>query len=97
MNRFIRNAVVISVMCLGIVTAVELRPVVAADEKQAVLAADAAFLQSIAKDNKAAVDKLLEPDFLWVDTNANQQNFAAATQFSSPNDFVARTYVQLLR
>jgi len=80
MNRFIRNAVVIGVVCFGIVAAVELRPVVAADEKQAVLAADAAFLQAIAKGNKAAVDKLLEPDFMWVDANANQWTRAEVLQ-----------------
>ena len=80
MNRFIRNAVVIGVVCFGIVAAVELRPVAAADEKQAVLATDATFLQAIAKGNKAAVDKLLEPDFTWVDSNANKQTRAQVLQ-----------------
>ena len=80
MNRFIRNAVVIGVVCFGIVAAVELRPVAAADEKQAVLATDATFLQAIAKGNKAEVDKLLEPDFMWVDANANQWTRAEVLQ-----------------
>ena len=74
MNRFIRNAVVIGVVIFGIVAAVEPGRVAAADENQAVLAADTAFLQAIAKGDKAALGKLLEPDFLWVDTDANQYN-----------------------
>ncbi len=84
MNCYVRNAVVVGIVCFGIVALVELRPVVAADEQQAVLAADAAFLQAIAKGNKAAVGNLLEPDFLWVDTNANQQNRAQVLQKLPP-------------
>lgn len=80
MNRFIRNAVVIGAMCFGIATAVELRPVAAADETQAVLAADAAFLQAIAKGDKAAVGKLLEADFTWTDSHANKQTRAQVLQ-----------------
>ena len=84
MNRFIRNTVIICVACFGMLAAVEIRPVFAAGEEQAVLAADAAFLQAIAKGNKAAVDKLLDPDFLWVDTNSNQQNRAQVLQKFPP-------------
>jgi hypothetical protein len=84
MNRFIRNLVIIAVVCLGIAATVEIRPVFAADEEQAVLAADAAFLQAIAKSDKAAMEKLLEPDFLWVDTNSNQWNRAQVLQKFPP-------------
>ncbi len=80
MNRSIRNAVVIGVVCFSIVTTAGPRPAAAADEKQAVLAADAAFLQAIAKGAKAALDKLLEPDLLWVDADANQHNRAEVLQ-----------------
>ena len=84
MNRFIRNAVVIGVVWFGIVGAVELRPIAAADDSQAALAADAAFLQAIAKNDKVSVEKALEPDFLWVDANANQWTRAEVLQKFPP-------------
>src|ERR1035437_2724156 len=84
MNCFIRNSVIIGIVCLGIAALSESRPVFAAGEEQAVLTADAAFLQAIAKGDKAAVGKLLEPEFLWVDTNSNQWNRAQVLQKFPP-------------
>lgn len=84
MKRFIGNSIIIGIVCLGIAALGEARPVFAAGEEQAVLAADAAFLQAIAKDDKAAVGKLLEPDYLWVDTNSNQWNRAQVLQKFPP-------------
>jgi hypothetical protein len=80
MNRFIRNAVVMGVVFFGIMAAVESRRVAAADENQAVMAADAAFLQAAAQGDKAALEKLLDPDFFLVDTDANQYNRAEVLQ-----------------
>ena len=84
MKRFVRNTVIIGVMCFTIASVGEFRSVAAADDSQAALAADAAFLQAIAKNDKAAVEKALEPDFLWVDANANQWTRAEVLQKFPP-------------
>jgi len=84
MNLCIRNAIVIGVVCFGIAALAELRPVVAADEEQAVRQADRAFVSAAAKNDKASLDKLLEPDFSWVDANSNEWTRAQALQNLPP-------------
>jgi hypothetical protein len=62
------RAFAVAVTCLGIATFLTLRPpVVAASDEQAALDADRNFVASVAKDDKAAAEKLLDADFSWTD------------------------------
>jgi hypothetical protein len=52
------------------------RPVSASGDEQAVLQADKAFLQAIGKADKNAVERLLDPDFTWIDSSGKSQSRA---------------------
>lgn len=50
----------------------------AVETNQAVVDADHAFVQALGKGDKAAVGKLLDPDFVWTDTQGNTVSKPAA-------------------
>ncbi|MBZ5541530.1 MAG: nuclear transport factor 2 family protein [Acidobacteriia bacterium] len=52
----------------GLVAALLAQPAVAAGEDQAVLQADRALVQALAKADQAAADKLLDAEFTWTDS-----------------------------
>jgi hypothetical protein len=66
MNRFMRNLLAVGMACAGLIAVLESRPVAAADD--AVVTADKAVVEALAKGDKAAADKWLDPDFSWIDS-----------------------------
>jgi hypothetical protein len=61
------------------------RPVSASGDEPAVLQADKAFLQAIGKADKNAVERLLDPDFTWIDSLGKSQTRAQVLQnFPAP-------------
>ena len=71
------------------------RRALASETTQAVVDADHAFVQALAKDDKAAVAKLLDPNFTWTDTQGKTVSKAEALRelpsFSSGNPADAET------
>jgi hypothetical protein len=72
MRRFARYAVAIGIL-FGIFTAMTRNQVAAAGDDEAVLQADHAFVQAIAKSDKASLGKLLDADFAWTDSEGKTQ------------------------
>jgi hypothetical protein len=66
MKRFITDALVTGVVCVGAVAALSCR-LAAADD--AVVLADRAVVQALEKGDKAAENRLLDADFTWIDTD----------------------------
>src|ERR1700704_3024045 len=59
------------VLAMATAIAPTIGQVAVADEDQAALQADLDFAQAVAKSDKAAVDKLLDNDFTWTDSEGN--------------------------
>jgi hypothetical protein len=68
MKRFVANALVIGVLCAAAMAALTSRPVAAADDDEAVVQSDHAFVAAVGKADKAAIGKLLDANFLWTDS-----------------------------
>jgi len=77
MKRFLTIAFMIAILCCGTLAALTSRPVAAADveknDEQAVLRADHALLQGIAKADKSGTGKLLDADLIWTDSQGKSQ------------------------
>lgn len=84
MKHFVRINFVIALLCGGMLAALTSRPVAAAeDEKndvQAVLRADHALLQAIAKADKSETGKLLDADLIWTDSQGKSETKAEVLQ-----------------
>jgi hypothetical protein len=69
MKRCITNALVIGVVFVGILVAMVGTPVAAqtpqVTDRQAILFAEQAYQEAVAKGDKAAIEKLLDKDFEW--------------------------------
>jgi uncharacterized protein DUF4440 len=66
MRRLMMGAIVGVIVCGGIVVARSAKPAAAAAD-DAVVQADHALVQAFEKGDKAAAEKLLDPDFTWID------------------------------
>ena len=73
MRRFATHALVIAIVCGGILAALTSRLVTAADDEQTVLQADHALLQAIGKADKTGMGKLLDADLIWTDSQGKSQ------------------------
>lgn len=66
MNRLVKNFIVSGLACAGILAGLHCAPAMAADD--AVVTADKAVVAALAKGDKAAANKWLDPDFSWIDS-----------------------------
>ncbi len=66
MNRLVRNIFSTGLACVGLVAAFTAVPARAADD--AVVTADKAVVAALAKGDKVAANKWLDPDFSWIDS-----------------------------
>jgi len=66
MKHLVRNLVVVGIACVGLTAVVASRPGSVAQDP--VLSADKAVEAALAKGDKTAADKLLDPDFTWIDS-----------------------------
>ncbi len=80
MRRLVQRALAIGVLSGGTLAVLLSKPVVAADDDQAVLQADQAFVQAMGKVDTKGVDKVLDADFTWTDAEGNTQSRAQFLQ-----------------
>jgi len=66
MNRKVRNALAVGIAWVGLMATLASRPAAAADD--AVVTADKAVMAALAKGDKLAANKWLDPDFTWIDS-----------------------------
>jgi len=66
MNRLVRNIFSTGLACVGLMAAFAGVPARAADD--AVVTADKAVVAALAKGDKVAANKWLDPDFSWIDS-----------------------------
>ena len=66
MNRNVRNVFVVGMAWAGSIATLASRPAAAADD--AVVTADKAVVAALAKGDKVAANKWLDPDFTWIDS-----------------------------
>src|SRR5665213_533126 len=66
MNRLVRNFIATGMACIGLMAAFAAVPARAEDD--AVVTADKAVVAALAKGDKAAAEKWLDPDFSWIDS-----------------------------
>ncbi|HEX3371510.1 MAG TPA: hypothetical protein VHS08_03270 [Candidatus Acidoferrales bacterium] len=66
MNHLVRKFIVSGLACAGLVAGLHCAPAIAADD--AVVTADKAVVAALAKGDKAAANKWLDPDFSWIDS-----------------------------
>jgi hypothetical protein len=71
MRRFAKNVLVSGVLLGAILVAMARNRVAAAGAEDAVIQADHAFVQAVAKSDKASLGKLLDADFTWTDSEGN--------------------------
>jgi hypothetical protein len=71
LSRFVTNALVVALACAGLFAVLTSKVVAAVDngkyDEKAVLQADHSLVQAVAKEDKKAVDRLLDADFTWTD------------------------------
>jgi ketosteroid isomerase-like protein len=102
MKRLITYALAAGIVYGGIMATLESKPVAAAGEGQAVLQADHALVQAIAKGDKAAADALLDADFTWTDragkTRTKAEIVPNLTSLAAENDadVKVRDYEQVI-
>src|SRR5712691_13565027 len=65
MNRKVRDGLAVGLAWVGLMATLACRPAAAADD--AVVAADKAVVAALAKGDKVAANKWLDPDFTWID------------------------------
>ncbi|MBZ5701764.1 MAG: DUF4440 domain-containing protein [Acidobacteriia bacterium] len=80
MKRFVSSAFFAAIFGTALVAVLPSGTVVAAGESQAVLQADHALLQAIAKDDAAAAGALLDADFTWTDRTGKTRTRAEILQ-----------------
>ena len=73
MKQFVTSALLIGALCVGMAAVLTSRPVAAADDEQTVLQADHTLLQAIGKADKTGMDKLLDADLIWIDSQGKSQ------------------------
>ena len=66
MNRLVRNFISTGIACVGLMAASACMPARAAED--AVVTADQAVVAALAKGDKVAANKWLDPDFSWIDS-----------------------------
>src|SRR5882724_1295970 len=66
MNRNVRNVLIVGTAWAGSIATLASRPAAAADD--AVVTADKAVVAALAKGDKVAANKWLDPDFTWIDS-----------------------------
>jgi len=102
MKRFVSFVFFAAIFGAAVVAVLPSRTVVAAGEGQAVLQADHALLQAIAKGDKAAADALLDADFTWTDRTGKTRTKAEilpdlpALAAESDTDLQVRDYDQVI-
>ena len=69
MNCLVRNLVAMGMACAGLMATLASVPAAAADD--AVVTADKAVAAALAKGDKVAANKWLDPDFSWIDCRGN--------------------------
>jgi hypothetical protein len=67
MKRFVTSALLFAIVCAGLIAALIDRTARAADDP--VAQADHNVVQALEKGNQAAANKLLDPDFTWIDSD----------------------------
>jgi len=84
LKGFLTHALVAAVAC-GCMVAALAKPAAASGEDQAVLQADEALVQAIGNADRRTVEKLLDVDFTWIDSNGKSQTRAQVLQnFPAP-------------
>jgi hypothetical protein len=84
MRNFFMCAFVVAIFFVAVMFSAT-TAVSASSDEQAVLQADKAFLQAIGKAEKNAVERLLDPDFTWIDSSGKSQDRAQVLQnFPAP-------------
>jgi hypothetical protein len=73
MKRFVLPAVALGILLAGLWLAPTCKQVSAAGGDEPVLQTDRAFVQAIAKSDKTLLDKLLDADFTWTDSEGKTQ------------------------
>jgi len=77
----VASGLVVSLMCVGIVVALAATPASAPDSsEQAVLQADTSFVQAAQSGNKAAVNKILDTEFTWINSEGVFQDRSEVLQ-----------------
>ncbi len=66
MNRKVRDGLAVGLAWVGLMATLACRPAAAADD--AVVTADKAVMAALAKGDKLAANKWLDPDFTWIDS-----------------------------
>src|SRR5712675_598260 len=66
MNRLLRNVFAVGIVCGGLMATLASATAAAADD--AVVTADKAVVAALAKGDKVAAEKWLDPDFSWIDS-----------------------------
>lgn len=67
MSRLVRTAIATAIVCAGLIVMLVSRPASATDD--AVMTADHEVVAALAKGDWAAANKLLDPDFSWIDSD----------------------------
>jgi hypothetical protein len=80
MKRFVLPAVALGILLAGLWLALTCKLVSAAGGDEAILQADHAFVQALAKSDKTSLDKLLDTDFTWTDSKGKNQTKAESLQ-----------------
>ena len=66
MKRWFTSLVVTALVLAGVLAALTTRPVAAADDQ--IVSADRAVTAAFEKGDKAAINKWVDPEFTWIDT-----------------------------
>ena len=80
MRRFVTRAVAFGILFVGSWAALTCKHAAAAGDDEVVLQADRAFVQAIAKSDKASLGKLLDADFAWTNSEGKTQTKAEILQ-----------------
>jgi ketosteroid isomerase-like protein len=73
---FVSTTLVFGIMLGGILAFLSLSPLAVAADDQAILQSDHEFIRAVAKNDKAALAKLLDEDFTWTDATGKTQTRA---------------------
>jgi Domain of unknown function (DUF4440) len=95
MRRFAKYALASGVLLGGLFAASTFVSVAVAGDDEAVLQADHALVQAVGKADKAALGKLLAPDFTWTDSDGKTQSRAEVLQKSPSAALGDETGVEL--
>lgn len=80
MKSFAGIILMVAILCCGILAAPTSKPLAAAGDEQAVLGADHALFQAIAKADKSGAGKLLDTDLIWTDSQGKSHTKAEVLQ-----------------